>query len=116
MCVYMCAYVYMCANMCPYVFTCTAMNIQVHIDAAAAKGIIERRGLSKVRHIDVNVLWLQEVCARKILPVDKVPGEDNPADGLTKHVRQELATKYAKTLNMKLSNDRASTGLQIANQ
>ena len=33
---------------------------RVHVDASAAKGIIERRGLDKVRHIDVNVLWLQE--------------------------------------------------------
>ena len=44
------------------------MEIQLHIDALAAKGMIERKGLSKVRHLDVNVLWLQEKCARKILP------------------------------------------------
>ena len=51
------------------------VKIRLHLDAAAAKGIIERRGLSKVRHIDVNILWLQEVCARKVLPVQKVAGE-----------------------------------------
>ena len=32
------------------------MLIRMNLDAAAAKGIIERRGLSKVFHIDVNVL------------------------------------------------------------
>ena len=36
------------------------VEIQLHIDALAAKGMIERKGLSKVRHLDVNVLWLQE--------------------------------------------------------
>ena len=50
------------------------VKLQMHIDALAAKGIIERQGLSKVRHIDVNILWMQEQCARKILPVAKVPG------------------------------------------
>ena len=35
------------------------IRLQPHLDAMAAKGIIERRGLSKVRHIDVSVLWLQ---------------------------------------------------------
>ena len=46
----------------------------------------------------------------------KVKGEDNPADGLTKHVRQELAEKYSKTVCMKLGRDRAKTSLQLANQ
>ena len=32
----------------------------MHLDATAAKGIIERRGLNKVRHIETDVLWLQE--------------------------------------------------------
>ena len=50
------------------------VKLQMHIDALAAKGIIERQGLSKVRHIDVNILWMQEQCARKILPVAKLPG------------------------------------------
>ena len=36
------------------------VDIQLHVDAMAAKGMIERRGLSKVRHLDVNVLWQQE--------------------------------------------------------
>ena len=34
------------------------LQIELHLDTTAAKGIIERRGLSKVRHVDVNVLWL----------------------------------------------------------
>ena len=34
------------------------MKARVHVDAAAAKGIVERAGLDKVRHIDVDVLWV----------------------------------------------------------
>ena len=34
--------------------------IVVKTDASAAKGIASRRGLGKVRHIDVSQLWLQD--------------------------------------------------------
>ena len=40
-------------------------KIRMHLDATAAKGIVERKGLSKVRHIDIDVLWLQEQQARR---------------------------------------------------
>ena len=36
----------------------------------AAKGILDRQGIAKVRHIDVNCLWLQERCAKKIVPTE----------------------------------------------
>ena len=69
-----------------------------------------------MRHINVKSLWLQEKEVQKVLQYTKVKGEDNPADGLTKHVRQELAEKYSKTVNMKLGRDRAKTSLQLASQ
>ena len=36
------------------------MTIRINTDASAAKGIARRRGLSKVRHIEVNQLWIQD--------------------------------------------------------
>ena len=81
-------------------------------DASAALSIAKRQGAGKMRHINVKTLWLQEKEVQQILSYSKIKGEDNPADGLTKHVRKELAMKYARTVNMKLSVDRASTGLQ----
>ena len=53
---------------------------------------------------------------QRILEYLKVKGEENPADGLAKHVRQELAERYAKTVNLKLGGDRAKTSLQLAGQ
>ena len=50
------------------------LDARVHVDAAAAKGIVERSGLDKVRHIDVNVLWLQEQEARGRVPLHKIDG------------------------------------------
>ena len=89
------------------------MGIQMHIDAAAAKGIIERRGLSKVRHIDVNVLWLQEVCARRQIPVAKVPGEENPADLTTKHLTSILIDRNIKRMRLRFQEGRASKAADL---
>ena len=53
-------------------------------DASAAKGIASRRGLGKVRHIEVNQLWLQDKVNSGEIQVMKVKGEGNLADALTK--------------------------------
>ena len=44
------------------------LKIRVHMDASAAKGIIEKKGVSRVRHLDTSVLWLQEQLIREMLP------------------------------------------------
>ena len=89
------------------------IGIQMHVDALAAKGMIERKGLSKVRHLDVNVLWLQEQCARKIVPVCKVPGEDNIADLMTKHLGAAKIKKNVEMMGMKYEDGRAGKAAQL---
>jgi hypothetical protein len=89
------------------------VEIQLHVDALAAKGMIERKGLSKVRHLDVNVLWLQEQCARKILPVQKVPGEENPADLMTKHLGAAKVQGNIERMSMRYQGGRAGKAAQL---
>jgi len=60
------------------------VKIRVRTDASAAKGIASRRGLGKVRHIEVNQLWLQEKVGDGTIEIMKVKGEVNPADAMTK--------------------------------
>ena len=61
------------------------LSIVLELDATAAKGILDRTGLAKVRYIDVNCLWRQEQCAKKLVPLIKIPGAHNSADLMTKH-------------------------------
>ena len=61
-------------------------TIRLSTDASAAKGIASRKGLGKVRHIEVNQLWLQDKVASGGLDVVKVQGSENIADALTKYV------------------------------
>ena len=56
------------------------IKIRVHLGASAAKGTFERQGIGKVRHVEVDVLWIQEQQARARLPLIKVDGSWNPAD------------------------------------
>ena len=67
-----------------------------------------------MRHINVKSLWLQEKELQKELTYAKIKGEENPADGLTKHVRQELVERYASAVNLRLSGDRAKGSLQLS--
>ena len=50
------------------------IGITVLIDASAAKGICSRRGLGKLRHIEVSLLWVQEKVRDKTIDLQKVPG------------------------------------------
>ena len=53
-------------------------------DSAAARGIANRVGLGKIRHLDTRLLWLQELVRDGRVRVRRVRGDSNPADHLTK--------------------------------
>ena len=53
-------------------------------DSNAATGICGRKGLGKLRHMETNWLWVQDVVRSGRIEVRKVAGVSNPADILTK--------------------------------
>ena len=59
-------------------------RLRVKTDASVAKSLAARRGLGGIRHIEVNQLWLQEKVNDGTIEVEKVKGETNRADVLTK--------------------------------
>ena len=69
-----------------------------------------------MRHINVKSLWLQHKAVQQILKYCKIKGEDNPADGLTKHVRQELSERFLKSECLEIRKDRAEASLKLAGQ
>ncbi len=42
------------------------LKVQLHMGGEAAAGIIERQGVSKVRQLDTDGLWIQEIQAKRI--------------------------------------------------
>ena len=53
-------------------------------DSSAAKSFSSQRGLSRMRHMEVKNLWLQEAVCRNRLKIERVNGKENPADLFTK--------------------------------
>ena len=60
------------------------MEIVIWVDAKAAKAVVSRIGLGKVRHMEVKYLWAQQAHRKNRFQVKKVAGVKNPADILTK--------------------------------
>ena len=72
-------------------FGCVGVKVSVGMDANVAIGIVQRRGFNKLRHVELDVLWIQEQQARRLLPLRKVPGPRNPLDMMIKNVDQILS-------------------------
>ena len=62
------------------------MNHSAHlkVDASAAIGIAQRKGLGKVRHLDTQSLWIQDALRDRRLSLEKTPGAENGGDMMTK--------------------------------
>ena len=76
-------------------------QIRISTDASAAKGIASRRGLGKVRHIEVNQLWIQDKVATGEIMLCKVKGTVNKADALTKHVSGDELHRHMNDTGIK---------------
>ena len=75
-------------------------SITLEVDALATMGIISRSGIGKMRHLEVNELWLQEAIKRKKFDIVKVNGADNAADIATKHIPAETLEKHIEELKI----------------
>ena len=60
------------------------IDIVMRTDSTAAMGTSARRGLGKLRHVELRFLWLQDMVQEGRVKLQKVKGEENIADILTK--------------------------------
>ena len=88
-------------------------SITLYTDSSAARGIIHRAGLGKLRHLETGYLWLQAAVKAKKLQVRKVLGTENPADLLTKHLAAADLWKNLERLNMSPEAGRTGAVPQI---
>jgi hypothetical protein len=74
---------------------------ELYSDSSAARGFAARKGLGKMRHLEVRHLWLQaEVSSHKVV-LRRVAGEANPADLMTKYLGAKDVLKHLKALNLR---------------
>ena len=61
-------------------------TLRLYTDSSAAKSFASRRGLGKMRHVQVKELWLQAAVKEGQVKLHKIDGKVNPADILTKYM------------------------------
>ena len=94
-------------------FGVPAKTKYLYTDASGAKGIALRRGLGKLRHVDVHLLWLQHQVSSGVFKVYKVDGKSNPADLMTKYLTQEPSNGHMNRLRYSRTEGRAAVCPQV---
>ena len=80
-------------------------ELQLHTDSSAAKSFVSRKGLGKMKHLEIRDLWLQrEVSLGKVV-VNKVDGKKNPADLMTKYLRKEEIEERLQLMGIRIQWD-----------
>ena len=82
-------------------------TLKVQTDAAAAVGVVRRRGLCKIRHLAVADLWIQDRLRCGDVQLEKIPGSDNASDILTKHTDTKTLDKHLATLGLVFEDGRS---------
>ena len=60
--------------------------ICLYLDSSAARGILSRKGVGRLRHLSCRILWMQDLVAEHKLLVKAILGAINPADICTKRL------------------------------
>ena len=87
------------------------VKVEVFVDSSAALAVVGRKGNGKLRHVRVSEMWIQEVSRDGIISYRKVPGSQNMADLMTKHVPATLAGQHLEGMNLKVTAGRAKLSL-----
>jgi hypothetical protein len=84
---------------------------EVMTDASAAKGIANRIGLGKLRHLETSQLWLQSKVADCTIKITKVKGTENPADALTNFLSGPSLSELCGMVDIKRTNNKHHTAV-----
>ena len=79
-------------------FTGISNVMKLGTDSSAAKSFVNRRGLGKMRHLEIRDLWLQKEVAETRLVVDKIPRNRNPADLMSKVLNRPACSPFASRI------------------
>ena len=80
-------------------------EVRIQVDANATIGTLHRRGLGKLRHVEVEELWLQQEISKKKISVGKIKGTENTAEIGTKPLKKEAADYLMKKMNSEVVSD-----------
>ena len=73
------------------------------VDSSAAKSMASRKGVGKVRHVQVRELWLQDAVRKQRVVISKIEGTKNPADVVTKPKSKEYIARLLEAVGAELA-------------
>ena len=76
------------------------LSVSINTDASAARSIGMRKGLGRMRHIEVHQLWVQDRVASGSLVLNKVSTDENLSDVLTKYVDRKLLDRHTHGMSL----------------
>ena len=76
--------------------------VKVGTDSSAAKSFVSRRGLGRMRHLEIRDLWLQKEVRDGNVEVSKIPGTKNPADLMTKILSTKEVVDRLEMMNLEV--------------
>jgi hypothetical protein len=82
-------------------------RIQVFADASAALGIVSRKGIVKLIHLDTSMLWIQQEELRNAVEFLKVERVINPAGLMTTYLAAPTASVHKETLRIEDQSGRS---------
>ena len=83
-------------------------------DSNAARGAASRHGLGKLKHLELKYLWLQQVLRQGRLTLARLPGEENFADLLTKHLAEGKLEEHLRRGGYELRDGRPGGAAELA--
>ena len=78
------------------------VTIEMFTDSSAAKGVVHRSGLGKIRHMHTKYLWVQDAVKEKRINVLKIEGKKNPADVATKFLSKQQMSIVLEPIGVKI--------------
>ena len=81
--------------------------------ATAAMGMTRRLGIGRTRHVDTSMRWIQSTNRNCDIELEKVLGELNPSDALTKHATAREIKEHMDRLGMIVEEGRPAAAPQL---
>lgn len=85
----------------------------LRMDASAAIGVMQRRGVGNTRHLVASTLLLQEKQLKQLMEVRKVNGLANAGDLMTKGEPYEVIQKHQAAIICEWRDGRAQIAAQL---
>ena len=76
-------------------------ELDVYSDSTAGRGMCQRTGVGKVRHLELRFLWIQERLRLIAFRLNKETAEEMTADILTKYCEWPKIEQHCATLNLR---------------